>query len=177
MIHATYNTDPTYFYVTPEERSVVSGLDRTKTWLLFKFQNDMDKRTVYGYPKAIVDYPSNANLGYRYTRCEFDQVTTQASEDVYTGKVNFKPYGYWSYHIYEVHWAGGLGTSNANLVATKAPIDEDDTYHPSTAGSDLGVVQGTAMEEGKLYVSEKDPAQITYTQKSDTAGTNYIWTK
>jgi hypothetical protein len=34
--------------------------------------------------------------------------TYNATPDVYTGKINFKPAGYYKYEVYEVSWTGAV---------------------------------------------------------------------
>ena len=199
MIHATYMS-PTAFYVTPAQRSWHAnysdaggiGIKRTFTWFLFKFKNDMTGRTFYAYPTAITDYGSDRH-NYRYSKCEFTQVLTEASEDIYTGKICLKPFGYYYYWIYEAAWidpasGDGIGTTYpfTHIVATKAPINEMHEYEGTQSTTNYGAIQGSnegkqAMEEGKLYVQERShtvstPNQVHYTEHEEASTTNYIWT-
>lgn len=95
MLQATYKDDDTYvFYISTEDRRYDTTTDITTGLIqyLFKFTNNMDGSVVYAYAQDIRRYP-------RYTRCTFYHDTT---EDVYTGKVNFVPNGYYNYKVYEL---------------------------------------------------------------------------
>ena len=126
----------------------------------------MDKRVVYAYGQAT-DHNDTIRTYQRYTRVTIAHNTT---ENVFTGAVNFKPFGYWKYEIYEVSFNGTVPT----LSTDTAPITETDTA--DVTGSVHGTVKGL-VETGKLYVTETSGSeQITYTQHPEPSGTNYIWT-
>jgi len=164
MLHITYGSTGT-FYVTTEEKRIDPSANHSKLRLLFKFTNDMDKRVVYAYGQSL-DHNDNIRTYQRYTKTTIGHNTT---ENVYTGEVNFKPFGYWKYEIYEVTW------KSASIVLGEgtAPVNENDVLPVSNHN---GVVQGK-VEEGKLYVTETAGSeQITYTQHPEPSGTNYIWT-
>lgn len=164
MLHITYGSTGT-FYVTTEEKRIDTSAATTKVRLLFKFTNDMDKRVVYAYGQSL-DHNDNIRTYQRYTKTTIGHNTT---ENVYTGLVNFKPFGYWKYEIYEVTWV----SSSIVLGEGTAPVNENDVL---TVNNHNGVVQGK-VEEGKLYVTETAGSeQITYTQHPEPSGTNYIWT-
>ena len=85
-----------------------------------------------------------------------------------TFKVNFKPYGYWSYEVYEVSWIGTVGLNTEVAPATETHVLE--------VAVDNGVVEGK-VHEGKLYVSETSGSeQIKYTTHTESSGTNYLYT-
>jgi hypothetical protein len=164
MLHITYGSTGT-FYVTTEEKRIDTSVPSTQIRLLFKFTNDMDKRVVYGYGQEQVH-----NDSFRtYQRSTKVVIKHHATENVFAGKVNFKPFGYWKYQIYEVSWI------NADVVLSADTAPETETEVLSV-DDDNGVVKGL-VETGKLYVTETDGSeQITYTEHNEAAGTNYIWT-
>ncbi len=158
MIHATYGSTAT-FYTTTEEKRIDTAVPKAQIRYLFKFTNDLSGSVVYGYGQSQA-------VNDRYTSV---QILHNTTENVYEGKVDFKPNGYWTYEIYEVSWQGssvvlGLGT---------APINENDVLSP--VANTKGVVQGR-VELGKLYVSETAGSEeVQYTEHSAPTGTNYIY--
>ncbi len=156
MIQAVTETDLTT-YLQTEDNRIDTSVSSDKIRYLVKFTNDMDKSVQYAY--------SNVHLVYdRYTKFHF---TYNATPDVYTGDVNFKPSGYWKYEVYEVSWTGAVAISSGN-----APVTEDDVL---PVGSTHGVVQGL-VTKGKMYVADKSgTAQVQYTQHPEPSGTNYIY--
>ena len=156
MIQAVTETDLTT-YLQTEDNRIDTSVSSDKIRYLVKFTNDMDKSVQYAY--------SNVHLVYdRYTKFHF---TYNATPDVYTGDVNFKPSGYWKYEVYEVSWTGAVAISAGN-----APVTEDDVL---PIGSTHGVVQGL-VTKGKMYVADKSgPAQVQYTQREAPSSTNYIY--
>ena len=164
MLHITYGFNGT-FYVTTEEKRINTSVASSKIRLLFKFTNDMDKGVVYAYGQSQTHYDAN-RVWQRYTEVTINYNPT---EDVFLGRVNFTPFGYWKYEIYEVTWV----SASIVLGDGTAPVNEDDVLGVSNFN---GVVQGK-VEEGKLYVTETDGSeQIKYTEHSEASGTNYIWT-
>jgi hypothetical protein len=163
MLHITYGSTGT-FYVTTEEKRINTSVATSKIRLLFKFTNDMSKVVKYAYGQSL-DHNDNIRTYQRYTKATVSHNTT---ENVYTGAVNFKPFGYWKYEIYEVSWIGTV-----SLTAETAPSNENNL---GSVSDNIGVVQGK-VEEGKLYVTETAGSeQIKYTQHPEPSGTNYIWT-
>ena len=163
MLHINYGSAGT-FYVTTEEKRINTGVASSKIRLLFKFTNDMDKRVVYAYGQSQVHKDAN-RIWQRHTEVTINH---HGTEDVFLGRVKFKPYGYWKYEIYEVSWIGTLV-----LSASTAPSDEDEVL---SVEDEHGVVQGK-VEEGKLYVTEQSgDEQISYTEHPEPSGTNFIWT-
>tara|TARA_R100001079_G_C4407360_1_gene134047 strand:+ start:152 stop:646 length:495 start_codon:yes stop_codon:yes gene_type:complete len=163
MLHITYGSTGT-FYVTTEEKRINTSVATSKIRLLFKFTNDMSKVVKYAYGQSL-DHNDNIRTYQRYTKAAVSHNTT---ENVYTGAVNFKPFGYWKYEIYEVSWVGTV-----SLTTDTAPPNETTVLE---ADSGNGIVQGL-VETGKLYVTETAGSeQITYTQHPEPSGTNYIWT-
>jgi len=165
MLHLTYGSDGR-FYVTTEEKRIDTSVASSQIRLLFKFTNDMDKREVYAYGQSQLHLDAISTY-QRYTKVTIGH---HATENVFTGLVNFKPFGYWKYEIYEVSFNGVVPT----LDADTAPITETDVANDT--GSIHGTVKGL-VETGKLYVTETAGSeQISYTEHPEPSGTNYIWT-
>jgi len=163
MLHITYGSTGT-FYVTTEEKRIDTSVVTSKIRLLFKFTNDLDKRIVYAYGQVLV-HNDSIRTYQRYTRATIGHNTT---ENVFTGMVNFKPFGYWKYEIYEVSWIGTVSLADGRSPSTETEV--------LSVEDNNGVVQGK-VETGKLYVTETDGSeQIKYTQHPEPSGTNYIWT-
>ena len=158
MIHATYGSTAT-FYTTTEEKRIDTAVPKAQIRYLFKFTNDLSGSVVYGYGQSQA-------VNDRYTSV---QILHNTTENVYEGKVDFKPNGYWTYEIYEVSWQG----SSVVLGSGTAPINENDVLTP--VANTKGVVQGS-VELGKLYVSETAGSEeVQYTEHSAPTGTNYIY--
>ena len=163
MLHITYASDAR-FIVTTEEKRIDTSVVSSQIRLLFKFTNDMDKRVVYAYGQSQLHLDA-VRTYQRYTKVTIGH---HATENVFTGKVNFKPFGYWKYEIYEVSWKGTVSLSASTAPATETAVLE--------THNDNGVVKGL-VETGKLYVTETDGSeQIKYTEHTESSGTNYIWT-
>jgi len=156
MIQAITETNLTTYLQTKDNRIDTSvGSDKIRH--LVKFSNDMDKSIQYAYSTVHLIYN-------RYTKFVFDY---NATPDVYTGRVNFKPAGYYKYEVYEVSWTGAVAISSGN-----APVTEDDVL---PVGPTHGVVQGL-VTKGKMYVADKSgTAQVQYTQRQEPESTNYIY--
>ena len=121
---------------------------------LFKFTNDMDGSVVYSYAATETITP-------RVTRFTF---TYDVNTDIYLGKVNFLPAGYWKYEVYEVTWGSTKG-----LYEGKAPVTENDVLTP--AAGDKGIVQGL-VTKGKMYVAEKTGTEeVSYVQNAKSVQT------
>ena len=144
-------------YLTLEEKRIHTAVDASKILYLFKFTNDLTKTVKYSYGRKT-------STNERYVKNDFYHNTT---ENIFTNRINFKPYGFWKYEVYEVSWLGTV-----DLTAETAPATET---HILEVGVDNGVVQGK-VEEGKLYVQETAGSeQIKYT-KHTTTETNYLYT-
>ena len=155
MIQAITETNLTT-YLQTEDNRIDTSVSSDKIRYLVKFTNDMDKSIQYAYSTVHLIYN-------RYTKFVFDY---NATPDVYTGKVNFLPAGFWKYEVYEVSWTA-VAISSGN-----APVTEDDVL-PIEATH--GVVQGL-VTKGKMYVAEKSGTeQVQYTQRQEPSGTNYIY--
>ena len=144
-------------YLTLEEKRIHTAVDASKVTYLFKFTNDLTKTVKYSYGRKI-------STNDRYVKNDFLHNTT---EDLFAFKINFKPFGFWKYEVYEVTFIGTVG-----LTADTAPSTET---HILSVNNDNGVVKGK-VEEGKLYIQETAGSeQIKYTQHTTTE-TNYLHT-
>jgi len=156
MIQAITETNLTT-YLQTEDNRIDTSVTSAKIRYLVKFTNDMDKSIQYAYSTVHLIYN-------RYTKFIFDY---NATPDVYTGKVNFLPAGFWKYEVYEVSWTGAVAISSGN-----APVTEDDVL---PIGATHGVVQGL-VTKGIMNVTEKDGTeQVQYTQREAPSSTNYIY--
>ena len=153
MIQATTETNLTTFIQTEDNRIDYSIPFVIKH--LFKFTNDMDGSVVYSYATTEEIKP-------RFTKFIFWH---NVNTDIYTGKVNFLPAGYWKYEVYEVTWGG----ETAGLVAGFAPVTENDVLTPTA--NEKGVVQGL-VTKGKMYVAEKSgEEEVSYVQNAKSVQT------
>lgn len=144
-------------YLTLEEKRIHTSVDASKVRYLFKFTNDMTGTVKYCYGRKTT-------TNDRYIKNEFFHRT---SEDLFTSNINFKPYGFFKYEVYEVTWIGTVA-----LTVDTAPATE--TQVLSVADTN-GVVKGK-VEEGKLYIQETAGSeQIKYTEHTTTE-TNYLYT-
>ena len=144
-------------YLTLEEKRIHTAVDASKVTYLFKFTNDLTKTVKYSYGRI-------SSTNDRYVKNDFLHNTT---EDLFAFKINFKPFGFWKYEVYEVTWLGTV-----LLEAATAPATET---HILSVNNDNGVVKGK-VEEGKLYIQETAGSeQIKYTQHTTTE-TNYLHT-
>ena len=156
MIQAITETNLTT-YLQTEDNRIDTSVGSDKIRHLVKFTNDMNKSVQYAYSTVHLIYD-------RYTKFVFDY---NATPDVYTGKVDFTPSGYYKYEVYEVSWTGAVAISAGN-----APINENDVLPVAPTH---GIVQGL-VTKGKMNVSEKDGTQqVQYTQREVASETNYIY--
>ena len=158
MIHGIYGNTVTA-YLTLEDQRINTSVDKSKIRYLFKFTNDMTKEVKYSYAESLIH-------NERYVKCEFLHDTT---DDLYMYKINFKPFGYYKYEVFEVSWTGAVAISAGN-----APVTENDIL-PVT--STHGIVQGK-VEVGKLLISETvGSEQVSYTKYTQNDNTNnYLYT-
>ena len=156
MIQAITETNLTT-YLQTEDNRINTSVGSDKIRHLVKFTNDMNKSVQYAYSTVHLIYD-------RYTKFVFDY---NATPDVYTGKVDFTPSGYYKYEVYEVSWTGSVAISAGN-----APVNENDVLPVSPTH---GIVQGL-ITKGKMYVADKaGTAQVQYTERQEPSGTNYIY--
>ena len=157
MIQAITGTNLTV-YIQTEDNRIDTSVAKSKIRHLFKFTNDMDKSIVYAYNK-------NENIENRYTEFAF---AYNATPDIYLGRIDLKPAGYWKYEVYEVSWTGTV-----IVLSGFAPATETDVLSPAVLNK--GVVQGL-VTKGKMYVADASgTAQVQYTPYVEPTTTNYIY--
>tara|TARA_Y100000004_G_C8911458_1_gene411097 strand:- start:852 stop:1328 length:477 start_codon:yes stop_codon:yes gene_type:complete len=157
MIHGTYGSN-IESYLSLLESQINDNVATTNLRYLFKCTNDMTKDVKYAYGTII-------EINDRFVRQRLTHNTTDA---VLTGNINFKPFGFWTYEVYEVSWVGTV-----DLSTNKAPTTETEVLSP--AANDKGVVQGL-VHRGKIKIQETvGSEQIQYTQHTATE-TNYLYT-
>lgn len=143
-------------YLTLEEKRIHTSVSKDKIWHLFKFTNDMTGTVKYCYG-------AKNTHNDRYVKYTINHNTT---DNVFS-TINFKPFGFWKYEVYEVSWIGTVAINDAH-----APNSETEIL---SVHNDNGVVKGK-VEEGKLYIQETAGSeQIKYT-KHTTTETNYLHT-
>jgi len=156
MIQATRETNFDAFIETKANR--IAAVPSSRTRHLVKFINDLDEAVFYAYPLL-------ENINNRYTSMPFIYNSTP---DVFTGKLNLIPAGYFKYEVYEVSWI----STNVQLTADTAPATETDVL-PVT--DENGVVEGL-VAIGKLYLAEKSGSEeVQYTEYDQPASTNTIY--
>ena len=149
MIQAITNTSLTA-YVQTEDTRINTAVSSDYIQFLVKFTNDMSGAAQYAYPE---DWIYN-----RYSKMFFSY---NATPDVYLGRIDLKPAGYWKYEVYEVSWgeAPVVGLGNA-------PVTENDVLAP--AATDKGIVQGL-VTKGKVLVSEQSGTEeVQYIQNANS---------
>ena len=149
MIQALSQTNFNAYLQTEDNRISDPSINTAgMTKYLCKFTNDMDDSVQYAYPdQTIYD---------RYSKFLF---TYNATPDVYLGRVNLSPAGYWKYEVFEVTWRNSTTLSGAS-----APATEEFVFNPP--GNQLGIVQGL-VTKGKLYMGEQTGTEeVSYIQKA-----------
>jgi hypothetical protein len=158
MILLTYAT-PYSIDITTEDVRIDTSVPRTQIRHLLKFTNDMDKGVKYVYGRS-------ETINNRYTNITLTHNTT---EDIVEGKINFLPYGYWKYEVYEVSFNG------ASVVVSNTTVPLSETGTASDQSGVYGKVKGL-VEVGKLLVEPQDGTeQVQYTQRQEPSSTNYIF--
>ena len=156
MIDGTYG-QTINAYLTLEEKRIHTAVSKAQIQYLCKFTNDMTKTIKYVYGKKMLHTDRYVNLDFLY----------HETENVFTYKINFKPYGYWTYEVYEVSWLG-----SSTVTADTAPSTEEQVLSVSGAN---GVVKGR-VEIGKVYINETSGSeQIKYTKHEPSTQTNYLY--
>jgi hypothetical protein len=146
-------------YLQTEDNRINTSVAKTLIRHLFKFTNDMDKSIVYAYAQEY-------SIKNRYTEFPFYY---NATPNVYLGRIDLKPAGYWKYEVYEVSWTAGEVT----LSEGYAPATENDVLSPAAAKK--GIVQGL-VTKGKMYLADATgTAQVQYTPYEEPTTTNYIY--
>ena len=156
MIQAIRETNFTA-YIETEAKRIDTSVDSSMIRHLCKFTNDMTKTVKYCYARKTTHSD-------RYVTCQFLHNTT---ENAFLHRINFKPYGFWKYEVYEVAWIGDvlLSSSTAPDIETEVLAIENEN----------GVVKGK-VEEGKVLIKETAGSeQVRYTQHTETT-TNYLYT-
>tara|TARA_R110000824_G_scaffold65995_4_gene171489 strand:- start:35 stop:520 length:486 start_codon:yes stop_codon:yes gene_type:complete len=160
MIHATYLSPIDSYLSLLESRINMVVKEDSLRWL-FKFTNDLTKDVKYAYGQIV-------SQNDRFIKQGFTHNTT---EDIVTGRINLKPFGYWTYEVYEVSW--GVPTVSIVMSTDTSPLHEN---HILPQAPENGVVEGK-VHEGKLYVTETvGSEQIQYTTHTEGSGTNYLYT-
>ena len=145
----TFSTSHFTAYIQTEDNRIDTSVPSSQIRHLVKFTSDMDKSVQYAYSTVHLIYN-------RYTKFVFDY--SARTPDVYTGKIDFKPAGYWKYEVYEVSW----DETSFLIVAGQAPSTENDILAP--VATNKGVVQGL-VTKGKLYSAERDGGEeVQYTE-------------
>ena len=144
MIQAITNSSFHAYIQTQDVR--IGTSDNANTRYLFKFTNDMSGAVQYAYPEQ--------QLYNRYSKFSFSY---NPVPDVYSGRVDLKPSGYWKYEAYEVSFLTFVG-----LSADLAPATELAVMLPVNPRK--GIVEGL-VTKGKLLVSEQTGTEeVQYTQ-------------
>jgi len=168
MIQAIRETDFTA-YISTEENRIDTSVTSAHIRHLVKFSNDLDGAVFYAYG----DYQGGEVITDRYTTLQFGY---NPVGNVYLGRVNLIPAGYFKYEVYEVSWVDAEG-EGTYLASGYAPATETDVLTP--AANDKGVVQGL-VDIGKLYLGEVTTrgrtAEVNYTEYEAPSSTNYIYT-
>ena len=157
MIQAIRETNFHAFIETKANR--IAATSSAQIRHLVKFINDLDEAVFYAYP-------SLENIHNRYTQMLFIYNLTP---DVFTGKLNLIPAGYFKYEVYEVSWI----SEDVELTAATAPATETDVL---PVRDENGVVEGL-VAIGILYLAEKAGSEeVQYTEyEAPASGTNTIY--
>ena len=156
MIQAIRETNFDAFIETKANR--IGNQTGARTRHLVKFINNLDEAVFYAYPLL-------ENIHNRYTLMPFIYNSTP---NVFTGKLNLIPAGYFKYEVYEVSWVG----DDVVLSAATAPATETDVL---PVDPDNGVVEGL-VAIGILYLAEKAGSEeVQYTEYNQPASTNTIY--
>ena len=153
MIQAT-TLSSFYAYVQTEDNRISDPSINSKgiTRYLFKFSNDMDGSVQYAYPEQWIYN--------RYSKFFF---TYNITPDVFRGRVNLLPAGYWKYEVYEVTWLI-IPASIPTVSSITAPVTEDFIFNPAV--STCGVVQGL-VTKGKMFLDElAGTEEVSYIQNA-----------
>ena len=156
MIQAIRETNFDAFIETKANR--IGSQSGARTRHLVKFINDLDEAVFYAYPLL-------ENIYARYTLMPFSYNSTP---DVFTGRLNLIPAGYFKYEVYEVSWI----SEDVQLAAATAPATETDVL---PVANENGVVEGL-VAIGILYLAEKPGSEeVQYTEYNQPASTNTIY--
>ena len=146
-------------YIETEASRIDTSVTSAHIRHLVKFSNDLDDAIFYAYATTEV-------INNRYTYLAF---TYNPIGDIYAGRLNLLPAGYYKYELYEVSWIGAVTMSLGN-----APATETDVLSP--VANTKGVVQGL-VAIGILYLGEKSGSEeVQYTEYESPSTTNYVYT-
>ena len=144
-------------YIETKANRIDANTPATRIRHLVKFINDLDEAVFYAYPLL-------ENIYNRYTLMPFNY---NAIPNVFSGKLNLIPAGYFKYEVYEVSWI-----ATPTLTVTTAPATET-TVLP--VADENGVVEGL-VAIGILYLAEKAGSEeVQYTEYEAPASTNTIY--
>ena len=156
MIQAIRETNFDAYIETKANR--IANVESARIRHLVKFINDLDEAVFYAY--AAVE-----NIHNRYTLMAFNY---NAIPNVFSGKINLIPAGYFKYEVYEVSWI----SEDVVLSAATAPATET-TVLP--VNDENGVVEGL-VAIGILYLGEKAGSEeVQYREYEAPATTNTIY--
>ena len=141
MLKATYKNNTYNFYVTLKDAQQwkntgqfnVSAGNITGQNYLFKLTNDMSGEVKYAYAAKVTEND-------RYFLLQLFN-SSLADEDVFTGKVNLEPNGYWKYEIYWMY--------------EQEELPECRFFNPLQAGTwQCTNAVGTAIDAGTLNTDQ-----------------------
>ena len=145
-------------YIETEASRINTSVASTQIRHLAKFTNDLDGAVFYAYARVETIYD-------RYTLFKFQY---NIVPDIYLGRLDLIPAGYFKYELYEVSWIGAV-----SLTGVTAPATETTVLLPKA--DTKGVVQGL-VAIGKLYLAEKAGSEeVQYTEYEAPASTNTIY--
>ena len=98
-------------YINTEANRIDTSVTSAHIRHLVKFINDLDEAVFYAY--AAIE-----TINSRYTKLEFSYNTVP---DMFSGRLNLIPAGYYKYELYEVSWIGSV-----SLTEDTAPDTETD---------------------------------------------------
>ena len=144
-------------YIETKANRIDANTPATRIRHLVKFINDLDEAVFYAYPLL-------ENIYNRYTLMPFNY---NAIPNVFSGKLNLIPAGYFKYEVYEVSWIETPTLTVATAPATETtvlPVEDEN-----------GVVEGL-VAIGILYLAEKAGSEeVQYTEYEAPASTNTIY--
>ena len=159
MLKATYKNNTYNFYVTLKDAQqwkdtgafpVISGNIVNQNYL-FKLTNDMSGEVKYAYATIVTEND-------RYFLLQLFN-SSLADEDVFTGKVNLEPNGYWKYEIYWMYKA--------------IEIPQCNLFNPLAAGTwECTFDDNVFVDAGDLNTDQS--LKPVYFISSNTAGRYYI---
>ena len=112
MLQTTYKDNKYIFYVTLKDAEQYDAFGKFPVPIvgdryLFKFTNDMSGAVKWAYSNLVT-------INDRYAKLEVFNTVLQ-DENIYEGRVNFEPNGYWKYEIYWMYSGTDVPSSNCDL--------------------------------------------------------------